>query len=191
MSAIHERIKWVISAATNESDRYKTLEEFTGINRTKWQNFMKGKQDASAEMIEGVCRLWEQWMPYMVIGKGPKPEINPEQDTYFEISAVERGVTLTRDRLGNAVANIPHIVNLRAPLEPANFEWGYHGTGPRELAANILFFFRVPEDEARMFATEFSEEVLSFLPHKEAFLSSERIREWIDTRMPELRKKYK
>lgn len=191
MSAIHERIKWVISMATKEEDRYKTLEEFTSINRTKWQNFMKGKQDASAEMIEGVCRLWEKWMPYMVIGKGAKPEINPETDTYYEITALERGVSLTRDRLGLAIANIPHIINLRELNEPANFEWGYHGTGTRELAANILFFFRAPEKDARIYATEFSLEVLSNLPHKEAFVSSERIKDWISNRLPELRQTQK
>jgi hypothetical protein len=186
MSGINDRIKEVIAAATREVDRYKTLEEHTGINRTTWQNFMKGKQYANFEMIEAICRLWEPWALYMVIGKGERPDIDPERDTYYEVQAPQGGVTLKRDRKGGVITNVPHRINLREPLSEAEFEWGYHGTGPRELAANILFQFGVNEREARLFATEFSEEVLAGLPHAEAFISSARVREWIGGRLREL-----
>lgn len=188
MSALNERMREVIAAATHEADRYKTLEDHTGVNRTTWSNFMKGKQYANYEMIEAICRLWEQWALYIVIGKGEKPAIDPGRDTYYEVKAPEGGVTLKRDRKGAAVTNVAHAINLRAPYNPADFEWGYHGTGPRELAANILFQFGVSEEEAQKYATEFSYEVISNLPHAEAFISAARIREWISQRLPELRK---
>jgi len=188
MSAINERMREVISAATHDADRYKTLEDLTGINRTTWSNFMKGKQYANFEMIEAICRLWEQWALYIVIGKGPKPDIDPARDTYYEYKAPEGGVTLKRDRKGDAVTNVPHAINMREPFDPANFEWGYQGTGPRELAANVLFLFGVCQPEAQKYATEFCHEVISVLPHAEAFISAARIREWITERLPELQK---
>lgn len=144
---------------------------------------MKGKQYASYEMIEAICRLWEQWALYMVIGKGTRPDIDPERDTYYELQAPDCGITLKRDRKGRAITNVPCRISLRGPLSESEFEWGYHGAGPRELAANILFQFGVSTQEARLFAAEFSEEVLAGLPHAEAFISSARVREWVGDRL--------
>ncbi|QEL56471.1 DUF6166 domain-containing protein [Chromobacterium paludis] len=182
MSALNERMREVIAAATHESDRYKTLESLTGINRTTWSNFMKGKQYASYEMIEAICRLWEQWTLYIVIGKGERPDIDPDRDTYAEVLPQDGGVVLKRDRKGRAVANIPHLLNCRAPYDPANFEWGYRGVGPYELSANILYLFGMPEQAAQKHAQAFCDEVVSSLPHQEAFISVERIKEWIEGR---------
>lgn len=188
MSGLNERMRMVIANATREEDRYKTLEEQTGIARRRWMDFMKGRQRATDDMIEGVCRNWKKCALWIVTGEGQMPEISKDDDTYYVISTPVNAVTLSRDKDGLAVTNVPHVINMREPYSPANFEWGYHGTGPTELAANVLFHFGLSEQDAREFAVDFSQEVISNLTRREDVLPAGEIKEWISIRLPAIRK---
>ena len=188
MSAISNRLREIVSSATNETDRYKALEELTGLNRASWMSFMKGKQNATLEMVEAACRAWEKWMPYIVLGKGEKPEMDKAKDTYYAIQVPKAGITLKRDKNGDAVTNVHHSINLRAPYTAAKYEWGYVGEGPKQLAVDILAQFGLDEDEAKKHAKKFADDVLSTLPHADAFLSATRVKEWISDRNEALRK---
>ena len=44
-------------------------------------------------------------------------------------------IHLKRDSQGYATANVPHVIVRHSPT---GFEWGYGGSGPAELALNIL-----------------------------------------------------
>ncbi len=182
MTAISNRLREVIGVATKETDRYKTLEDFSGINRASWLAFMKGRQYASLDMLEASCRMWEKWMPYIILGKEPRPEVDQQADTYYAIQVPKAGITLKRDKNGDAVTNVHHSINLRAPYTAAKYEWGYLGAGPEQLAVDILAQFGLGEDEAKEHAKKFADDVLSTLPHAEAFLSATRVKEWISDR---------
>lgn len=188
MSGLNERMRMVIANATREEERYKTLEEQTGIARRRWMDFMKGRQRATDDMIEAVCRNWKKCALWIVTGEGQMPQISKDDDTYHMASTPTNAVSLSRDKEGSAVTNVPHVLNMREPLEPAHFEWGYHGTGPTELAANILFHFGLSESDAREFAVKFSQEVISNLTRREDVLPAGEIKEWISTRLPTIRK---
>lgn len=183
MAGINERMRQWIAHATQEENRYKTLEDKTGIARRRWMDFMKGRQEAKADMIEAILIAFKGEAIWIGTGSGNNPignEVSEENDLYREITITTRGVTLSRDREGVALTNVPHIINVRAPLSPANYEWGYHGTGPRELAANILYQFGLQKTDATNLSTQFSQEVLSSLPHEKAYISAQRIKDWIN-----------
>jgi len=72
------------------------------------------------------------------LGINPESTANEKETT--EPSHSNKGigvfdVILERDSSGNATANIPHAVERHSPN---GFEWGYGGSGPAELALNIL-----------------------------------------------------
>jgi hypothetical protein len=45
-------------------------------------------------------------------------------------------IILWRDKNGRACVNIPHSIIYHSPC---GFEWGYGGSGPADLALNILY----------------------------------------------------
>lgn len=183
MSGINERMRQWIAHATQEEHRYKTLEEKTGIARRRWMDFMKGRQEAKADMIEAILIAFKSEALWIGTGTGENPvsnEVSEENDIYREVTITTRGVTLSRDKDGVALTNVPHIINLREPYSPAGYEWGYHGTGPKELAANILYQFGLQKTAASQLSTAFSEQVLSSLPHEKAYLSAQRVKDWIN-----------
>ncbi len=66
-------------------------------------------------------------------------------------------VVLSRDAQGNALTNVPHTVIWHSPT---GFEFGYGGSGPADLALNILNAFVPPgvdlEDPTPCFKSECS-----------------------------------
>jgi hypothetical protein len=186
MNDMNERLKEVLLLKTNATDRYKNLEDLTGISRTAWSNAIRGKQRVTLEMVELCCRMWRDWLPYIVTGEGLKPELDADDDIYQFSSGKEYGVHLKRDSNGKAITNVRHSVNVQARLnnshietELIDFEWGYVGRGGVELAGNILFMYRSDKSLIVRWAESFCKEVIATLPHKEAYLSSAWIKDWI------------
>lgn len=85
---------------------------------------------------------------------------------------------------------IKHTINLREPLSPANFEWGYVGTGPRQLAANVLNHFGCTAQEARLLADDFCRDVISKLNSDLDFVNDEEVKTWIKRKGQSILKKY-
>lgn len=72
-------------------------------------------------------------------------------------------------------------VNIPQPIvyhSPTGFEWGYGGSGPADLALNILALF-VPLPEAWRLHQRFKFEVVGGLPHDGWALSGATVRAWI------------
>lgn len=189
MNNLNERMKEVIALKTDAKDRFKNLEDLTGIPRTAWSNLLKGKQRATHEMIEMCCRLWKDWIGYITTGEGQKPILDMNEDAYQVISGEDYGVHLKRDASGKAMTNVRHSVNVQTRLNTAhietdliNFEWGYVGKGCIELAGNILYMYRADKNLISRWAEPFCHEVIAALPHKEAYLSPTRIKDWIEDR---------
>ena len=72
---------------------------------------------------------------------------NDITDRYLDIDLAE-GIHLHRDEHGVAT-NVPHLV---VHHSPTGFEWGYGGSGPADLALNIVeaILHRIGYDGARM-----------------------------------------
>lgn len=85
-------------------------------------------------------------------------------------------IELTREG-GEARASIPqqHVVH-----SPDGFEWGYTGSGPAELALNVLVLF-VPAPEAWRLHQQFKSDIVACLPRDAAALTitADSVREWI------------
>lgn len=87
------------------------------------------------------------------------------------------GVVLRRDEDGRAVMNVDHSIIAHSPT---GMEWGYSGSGPADLALNILIAFEVPSFDATMLHQEFKREFLAGMPREGGTIAPERIREWIE-----------
>lgn len=97
---------------------------------------------------------------------------------------------LRRAQNGEVITNVPHVINLRDPYSAPSFEWGYHGTGPKELAANILHWHGCTIEQAKMLATDFSQDIISSLQHNEAELSESETQNWLSMKGYKILEKY-
>ena len=84
-------------------------------------------------------------------------------------------IRLTRLGDGATDTNVPHK---KVRHSPTGFEWGYGGSGPADLALNILLMF-IPERLADELYQEFKWDVISHIPKSGAEISEESVRAWI------------
>lgn len=198
-SDIRERAIWVLNDFTKTSRRYEYLEERTGISARRWKNLCYRTNHVSPDMLEAIALMRPYLAAWLLTGHALGEQLDPCQDDDLGKALFERalnrsvsqpsdvppreerrmGVVLKRSPDGGAEVDIPHVINLRAPYEPAGFEWGYDGTGPRELAANMLYHFGLSEKEAERLSSVFAREVLTSLNRERDFLSAQSIQEWI------------
>jgi len=82
--------------------------------------------------------------------------------------------------------NVPHLISWHSPSDFSNkseFNFGYMGTGPHELSANILWVMDVfPEKECLAWASKFSEEVLNYLPNQGGKINKSEVNDWIKSK---------
>lgn len=79
-------------------------------------------------------------------------------------------------RVGNmAVVNIPQILVVHSPT---GFEWGYAGSGPAELALNILNIFLF-EPDAWLLHQEFKMEFILTMDEAGGTITPDQVRQWI------------
>jgi hypothetical protein len=84
-------------------------------------------------------------------------------------------IILTRTPVG-AHANVPHRLVCHSPT---GFEWGYGGSGPADLALNILTVF-VDDDSARGLHQSFKWEFIATMAHEGGVIKAQAIIEWIE-----------
>jgi hypothetical protein len=84
-------------------------------------------------------------------------------------------IKLTRLPDGRATATVPHRIKYHSPT---GFEWGYAGSGPADLALNILSCF-VDQDKARAWHQNFKFDFIAPMPKAGGVISNEAIRNWI------------
>ena len=84
-------------------------------------------------------------------------------------------VILKRDDNGAVVTNVPHkIVN----HSPVGFDWGYGGSGPADLALNILLLFtdkRTAEELHQVFKWDY----IAKVPYSGCTIRGSEIKRWI------------
>ncbi len=200
MNNISERLRFLIDtqAPPAESDEQgkrgasKTLamlERRTGISESKWRDLMRGKTRASEDVIEAAIKLWPWYAEWLATGglldveqKDPVRDAQTSiQDSVGEDIYLKRGKTPDSP---NEVS-IEHVLRLRQrpqgpePLTSDTLEWGYFGAGPCELAANILFKFGVPEQQAIDLRVKFARDVIANLNRNNARIPAETVHDWI------------
>lgn len=181
-TGIEQRAREIsVALAPNQTARYDLLEHRTGVARHKWVNWANGRQKLTIEMLDGLFTAWPEYVAWVATGKGSKP-VSALQSEICEIC-------LSRDTEKNVITNVPHLVSRKIKGEPPRFEFGYVGTGPRELAMNILYLFGVAEPEADYFSRHFSEDLLSSIPEEGGVIPAKLIKDWLSTKRDEIESK--
>lgn len=91
-------------------------------------------------------------------------------------------VVLTRDAAGNPVTNVPCQVVVHSPT---GFEWGYGGSGPADLALNILLLFtdRVTAEQSYQ---AFKWAFIAPMPEGGGRIAAGDVREWVEKQRREV-----
>lgn len=63
-----ERFQAIIDYETSKNQRWKELEEISGISTHSWQKAYLGKQRPTSEMLEAVAKEWPQYAFWLMCG---------------------------------------------------------------------------------------------------------------------------
>lgn len=112
---------------------------------------------------------------------------------FLDLPIEEHGIILRRMAPLETATNVPHLVTHHSP---EGFEWGYGGSGPAELALNILEYLLRREgytgETVRCFEghcfrlawhlhQDFKRDVIARCDRQEEHLSVESVQDWLDT----------
>lgn len=86
------------------------------------------------------------------------------------------GCIILRRVNGRAVANIPHTIKRHSPT---GFEWGYGGSGPADLALNILYAVTGDKEKAYNLYQDFKWDFISKVPHDGGIINKLDILKWL------------
>jgi len=65
---------------------------------------------------------------------------------------------------------------------PTGFCWGYHGSGPSQLALALLLNFGAKKNEALAWYQDFKREVIANLPDTDFEIPMSRVSDWLSAR---------
>jgi hypothetical protein len=68
MLSLNERALLAVMAVTPERGRPRFLEERTRLPAQSWKKFLEGRQRASLDMVEAVCREWPEYAFWISTG---------------------------------------------------------------------------------------------------------------------------
>ena len=85
-------------------------------------------------------------------------------------------VSLERDDNGNAVVNVPREIIVHSPT---GYDWGYQGSGPADLALNIVarFVGRSAAEKNGLYQ-EFKRKFIAIMPEEGGVISKDEIEAW-------------
>ncbi|WP_422120777.1 DUF6166 domain-containing protein [Koleobacter methoxysyntrophicus] len=86
-----------------------------------------------------------------------------------------------RDKNGRACVNIPHSIIYHSPC---GFEWGYGGSGPADLALNILYAVIGDKDLAFNLHQKFKWEFTAQIPWEGGVVKRPDVLKWIAENSP-------
>lgn len=83
--------------------------------------------------------------------------------------------------LGDPLVTIPQRFVYHSP---SGFEWGYGGSGPSDLALNVLALFVDPPEAWRLHHA-FKDEFIATMPREGGVLGAREVRDWLQGRWAE------
>jgi hypothetical protein len=81
-------------------------------------------------------------------------------------------------RRWNGTAVVEGVVQKVVRHSPTGFEWGYGGSGPADLALNILLDY-LPYEEAERLYQRFKWDVVARVPREGGVITEQQILDWI------------
>jgi hypothetical protein len=93
----------------------------------------------------------------------------------IQLPAVPGGDIILKRINGRPATNVPHRLTKHSPT---GYEWGYAGSGPADLALNILLMFVDPATAERLHQ-EFKQAFIATLPEEGGVIKREDIEHWI------------
>lgn len=139
------------------------------------------------------CRRALKNPKYMAAGFGPvcaakvKRDEQPQLpfDCFLHEEAGNPDVILRRrpdsnGGWGDALTNIQHRKVLHSPT---GFEWGYAGSGPADLALNILLRYGVTEAQAENLHQRFKDAFIATMPREGGRITRNEVIEWIESQI--------
>ena len=73
-------------------------------------------------------------------------------------------------------------VKLRNHVPDGDVCWGYHGSGPSQLALALLLHFGATEDEALEWYQNFKRDIIAELPQTDFEMPESRVTDWLEAR---------
>lgn len=104
----------------------------------------------------------------LLIGQG---HIEESEATY------DGGDIILRRVNGSAVANVPHVIKFHSP---SGFEWGYGGSGPADLALNILYAITGDRELAMQYHQQFKWDFIARVPREGGVIKRDDILKWLE-----------
>lgn len=93
------------------------------------------------------------------------------------VRRVDDDILLTRDGRGNASCSLPQTLVVHSPT---GFEWGYGGSGPADLALNVLARFVNPSEAWRLHQ-DFKSDVIARIPREGVHtIKAQNVIDWIE-----------
>lgn len=83
--------------------------------------------------------------------------------------------------IGGKELDISRSLKLRLH-SPSGVAWGYHGSGPSQLALALLLEFGATDDEALLYYQDFKRDVIAKLPQEDFTISSCKVTDWLEAR---------
>lgn len=105
-----------------------------------------------------------------------KKELKRAQKEDVKPVGLEGDIFLTRNVRGEPVTNVSQRI---VKHSPDGFEWGYGGSGPADLALNILCLL-LPKRKAFRLYQDFKREFIAPMPKKGGLIKKEDIFNWIE-----------
>lgn len=109
------------------------------------------------------------------MSRPPFPVSDDRVITFARIGTTPRARVVTVC-LGDRSEPLPHAIRRHSP---DGFEWGYVGSGPSDLALNILLLV-LPREEAERFYFAFRNEKIAHLNRADAVMTLLEVRAWVD-----------
>jgi len=133
------------------------------------------------------------------MGDHDMPDSERPYDVFIDDVPIVDGFVFRREEELKVATNVPHLVTYHSP---DGFEWGYGGSGPADLALNILEAVLQqeghtgPREELRggescywvawRLYQEFKAEFIATIPKNGGHLSYTRVTEWMKKHVPAL-----
>lgn len=105
-------------------------------------------------------------------------EQNPDTDCFLYDEA-SNGDLVCRRVNGVAKANVHHVLKKHSPT---GIEWGYSGSGPADLALNVLLQFGCSKADAERLHQDFKADIIAGIPAEGGTVAAGVIRHWIGER---------
>lgn len=99
-----------------------------------------------------------------------------EEETREPGGFYDGGDIILRRVNGYATANVPHAIVRHSPT---GFEWGYGGSGPADLALNILYAVTGNKELAMRYYQQFKWDFIAKVPEEGGVIKRDEIIEWL------------